>query len=160
MRAYFIPSVPTFIQESWKHDGTYTEENWPSDAILLTEEETNAYWMIPPPKGQKLGVVKGKPAWVDIPPPTQEELIQYAEREKKRLINVANDFINSKQWPGKAAIGRLKGNELVQYNRLIILIPLNQQTHQQHLILTGLRCQYWNLLWIEIFNVGEALRQK
>ncbi|HBZ9266466.1 TPA: tail fiber assembly protein [Citrobacter freundii] len=116
MRAYFIPSVPTFIHESWKHDGTYTEENWPSDAILLTEEETNAYWMIPPPKGQKLGVVKGKPAWVDIPPPTQEELIQYAEREKKRLINVANDFINSKQWPGKAAIGRLKGNELVQYN--------------------------------------------
>ncbi|HDS5491927.1 TPA: tail fiber assembly protein, partial [Enterobacter chengduensis] len=77
---------------------------------------TTAYWMITPPKGKILGVVKGKPAWVDIPPPTQEELIQVAEREKKRLINVANDFINSKQWPGKAAIKRLKDNELVQYN--------------------------------------------
>lgn len=27
-----------------------------------------------------------------------------------------NNFMNSKQWPGKAAIGRLKGDELVQYN--------------------------------------------
>ncbi len=24
--------------------------------------------------------------------------------------------MNSKQWPGKAAIGRLKGEELAQYN--------------------------------------------
>ncbi|OZU14665.1 hypothetical protein CCO49_23710 [Salmonella enterica subsp. arizonae serovar 47:z4,z23:-] len=24
--------------------------------------------------------------------------------------------MNSKQWPGKVAIGRLKGDELVQYN--------------------------------------------
>ncbi|WP_417633039.1 tail fiber assembly protein [Citrobacter freundii] len=94
MRAYFIPSVPTFIQESWKHDGTYTEENWPSDAILLTEEETNAYWMIPPPKGQKLGVVKGKPAWVDIPPPSQDELIMAAERKREFLLREAQETIS------------------------------------------------------------------
>ncbi|EKQ4439699.1 tail fiber assembly protein, partial [Escherichia coli] len=25
-------------------------------------------------------------------------------------------YMNSKQWPGKAAIGRLKGEELAQYN--------------------------------------------
>jgi len=25
--------------------------------------------------------------------------------------------MSSKQWPGKAAIGRLKGDELAQYNR-------------------------------------------
>ncbi|HHJ1295152.1 TPA: tail fiber assembly protein, partial [Escherichia coli] len=39
-----------------------------------------------------------------------------AERKKQALINRVNEYINSKQWPGKAAIGRLKGEELAQYN--------------------------------------------
>ncbi|HCD3440162.1 TPA: tail fiber assembly protein [Escherichia coli] len=86
MRAYFIPSVPTFISESWKSDGTYTKENWPSDAVLVTEEETAKYWMTIPPDGKKLGTVDEKPAWVDIPPPTREELIATAENERQRLL--------------------------------------------------------------------------
>ena len=86
MRAYFIPSVPTFISESWKSDGTYTKENWPSDAVLVTEEETAEYWMTIPPDGKKLGAVDGKPAWVDIPPQTREELITTAENERQRLL--------------------------------------------------------------------------
>ncbi|WP_441545676.1 tail fiber assembly protein [Citrobacter freundii] len=93
MRAYFIPSVPTFIPELWKNDGTYTSENWPSDAVLLTEEETAAYWMIDPPEGKRLGVLKGKPAWVDIPPPTREELITAAENERQRLLKHADAVI-------------------------------------------------------------------
>ena len=60
--------------------------------------------------------MNGMPAWADIPPPTKEELIQAAEYERQRRIDAANDFMNSKQWPGKVAIGRLKGDELVQYN--------------------------------------------
>ncbi|HAH9739632.1 TPA: tail fiber assembly protein [Escherichia coli] len=58
----------------------------------------------------------GHPAWGEIPPPTHEEQIAAAELEKQQLINQVNEYINSKQWPGKAAIGRLKGEELVQYN--------------------------------------------
>ncbi|MBJ9856872.1 tail fiber assembly protein [Citrobacter freundii] len=50
------------------------------------------------------------------PPPTKEELIAAAEYERQCRIDAANDLMNSKQWPGKAAIGRLKGDELVQYN--------------------------------------------
>ncbi len=50
------------------------------------------------------------------PPPTREELIAAAETEKQSRIGQANDYMNSKQWPGKAAIGRLKGDELAQYN--------------------------------------------
>lgn len=38
-----------------------------------------------------------------------------AVNKKSQFINAANDYINSKQWPGKAAIRRLKDNELVQY---------------------------------------------
>jgi len=54
------------------------------------------------------------------PPPepdkTKEQLIQEANLEKEGRINSANEYMNSKQWPGKAAIGRLKGEELAQYN--------------------------------------------
>lgn len=56
------------------------------------------------------------PAWGDIPPPTREELIVVADVEKQKRIDLANDYMNGKQWPGKAAIGRLKGEELAQYN--------------------------------------------
>ncbi|EBZ6076058.1 tail fiber assembly protein, partial [Salmonella enterica subsp. enterica serovar Weslaco] len=96
MKAYFIPSAPTFIPEEWKNDGTYTDNNWP--------------------KGKILGAIGGKPSWVDIPPPTKEELVKFAESERQRRIDAANDFMNSKQWPGKAAIGRLKDDDLLQYN--------------------------------------------
>ncbi|KNC89875.1 tail fiber assembly protein [Trabulsiella odontotermitis] len=54
------------------------------------------------------------------PPPepekTKEQLIQEASIKKEELIQAANAFINNKQWPGKAAIGRLTGDELAQYN--------------------------------------------
>ncbi|WP_201285339.1 tail fiber assembly protein, partial [Escherichia coli] len=42
--------------------------------------------------------------------------IEQAESERQLLINHANEYMNSRQWPGKAAIGRLKGDELAQYN--------------------------------------------
>ncbi|HBB1426091.1 tail fiber assembly protein [Escherichia coli] len=69
------------------------------------------------PDGKILGSDKnGFPAWQDAPPLTSEELISIAESNKQRLVNQANEYMNSKQWPGKAAIGRLKGEELAQYN--------------------------------------------
>ena len=45
-----------------------------------------------------------------------EELIEITESERQLLINQANEYMNSKQWPGKAAIGRLKDEELALYN--------------------------------------------
>lgn len=39
-----------------------------------------------------------------------------AEAEKQSRIDQANDYMNSKQWPGKAAMGRLKDTEKEQYN--------------------------------------------
>lgn len=50
------------------------------------------------------------------PPPTQEEIIAAADAEKNRLTDDANDYINSKQWPGKAALGRLTSAEKELYN--------------------------------------------
>lgn len=42
--------------------------------------------------------------------------IKLANVEKSRLIQEANDYISSKQWPGKAVMGRLSDAEKVQYN--------------------------------------------
>ena len=42
--------------------------------------------------------------------------IKLSDDEKSRLIHEGNDYINSKQWPGKAAMGRLKDAEKAQYN--------------------------------------------
>ncbi|TBR63992.1 tail fiber assembly protein, partial [Escherichia sp. E1S7] len=39
-----------------------------------------------------------------------------AETEKQTHIYQTNTYINSKQWPGKAAMGRLKDTEKEQYN--------------------------------------------
>ncbi|HBJ1308638.1 TPA: tail fiber assembly protein, partial [Escherichia coli] len=50
------------------------------------------------------------------PEPTQDELIANAEAKKQYLIEQANNYINSKQWPGKVALGRLKDSEKEQYN--------------------------------------------
>lgn len=48
---------------------------------------------------------------------TAKELaISDAENKKRLLIIEAREYIDNKQWVGKAAIGRLKGDELAQYN--------------------------------------------
>ncbi|EGY4501738.1 tail fiber assembly protein [Salmonella enterica] len=112
----FSPSRLAFYDNSLRESYYEPVDAWPADAVEVTDLVAQKYITTDIPAGKKLGSVGGKPAWVDIPPPTHEELIAEAEREKRRRIDAANDFMNSKQWPGKAAIGRLKGDELVQYN--------------------------------------------
>lgn len=56
------------------------------------------------------------PAWADAPALTPDELIAVAERQRTMLTATANVHMSSQQWPGKAAIGRLKDKELAQYN--------------------------------------------
>lgn len=87
----------------------------PDDVIEVSDEIRNEY-NFSPPDGKVLGVKNGLPAWVDPAPLTKKELIDAAEAQRRELITQANEFISCKQWPGKAAIGRLNGDELVQYN--------------------------------------------
>ena len=46
----------------------------------------------------------------------KESAISAADNKKRLLIIEAREYIDNKQWPGKAVIGRLKGDELAQYN--------------------------------------------
>ncbi|HDT6026046.1 TPA: tail fiber assembly protein [Enterobacter cloacae subsp. cloacae] len=56
------------------------------------------------------------PVWENKPPLTHEEQVAIAEAQKITLIGQANDYMSDKQWPGKAAMGRLTDAAKEQYN--------------------------------------------
>lgn len=91
---------------------------WPEGkGVDIDEAIFREYFHDTPPEGKRrITAGDGMPAWADVPPPTHDEQVAVAEQKKQALINQANDYMNSKQWPGKAAIGRLSGDELAQYN--------------------------------------------
>ena len=94
MDVYFSPSSVGFIPEQWRTDGTYTDENWPQDAVLLTHEESDAYWRANPPGGKQLGSTSaGRPCWVDVPAPSHDELVAQAEAHKTQLQREAEEII-------------------------------------------------------------------
>ncbi len=102
---------------SQKENGFFTDLNKaPSDAVEITTDEWLSLL-----DGQDNGMKivsnqEGYPVLTEQPPLSKENLIALAELKKGKLINEANEHMNSRQWPGKAAIGRLKGEELAQYN--------------------------------------------
>lgn len=110
----FSPSTLGFYPIEMKAE-YLNKGSLPSDVIEVSDSVRNEY-NFAPPEGKQLSSSQNMPVWIDIPAPTHDELIAEAEREKQQRIDAANDFMNSKQWPGKAAIGRLKGSELAQYN--------------------------------------------
>lgn len=101
---------PVALKESYIAKGL-----WPESDVEI-DEETFAEFQNPPAGKMVVAGDDGYPAWTDIPPPTHEQLVAIADAEKQSLIDQANEYINSKQWPGKAAMGRLKDSEKIQYN--------------------------------------------
>lgn len=102
---------PFSMREAYEASGS-----WPTEFIEV-DDSVFTQFSASPPEGKRRGTGDdGMPVWVDVPPLSEAELIEQAEREKQHRIDTANEFMNSKQWPGKAAIGRLKGDELAQYN--------------------------------------------
>ncbi|WP_334354376.1 tail fiber assembly protein [Enterobacter hormaechei] len=112
---YFSPSENAFYAGELK-ESYIAAGSWPSDALEV-DESLYLEFIDEPPAGKYRGVDDaGMPCWLEIPPPTAEEMASNAENMRQQLIDEANAFINSRQWPGKAAIGRLKGDDLTQYN--------------------------------------------
>lgn len=101
---------PFALQEDYE-----AVEMWPETGIEI-DEETFVSFQNPEPGKMRAAGEGGYPVWVDIPPLTHEQQVQIAETDKQSRIAQANNFINSKQWPGKAALGRLTGDGLTQYN--------------------------------------------
>ncbi|QAA02004.1 tail fiber assembly protein [Escherichia coli] len=111
----FSPKYIAFYANTLKANYYELAGIWPDDAFEVSDDVTKEF-TAQPPNGKKLGVIDGLPAWVDVPPPTYEEEVAAAELEKQIKIEQANDYINCKQWPGKAIMGRLSDADKTQYN--------------------------------------------
>lgn len=115
MKYFYSAKNNAFYYFGWKedHDAAGT---WPDDAIEVADDIHEKYSADPPTGKILISGADGMPAWGDIPPPTHEEIVTEANVERQNRIDAANNYINSKQWPGKAAMGRLKDAEKLQYN--------------------------------------------
>ena len=85
---------------------------WPDDGIEI-DDTVFEFMNIGKPEGKYRTVFDGMDKCHGlIFHPSTRGTIQQANW-KRQLINQVNEYMNSKQWPGKnAAIGRLKGEEL------------------------------------------------
>ncbi|HCB3268879.1 tail fiber assembly protein [Citrobacter freundii] len=82
---------PVELKSSYQKAG-----EWPNDGIEI-EDSVATEFMQEPPEGKYRNVIAGMPAWVDIPPPTQEELSAVAELKKANLRMRADSEINWRQ---------------------------------------------------------------
>lgn len=71
---------PLSLQSEYEAAGT-----WPEDGVPVSVDVYTHFSDLPP-DGKVRGVIDGMPAWVDIPPPTHEELVAIAEQKKKALL--------------------------------------------------------------------------
>ncbi|HCM9500948.1 TPA: tail fiber assembly protein [Enterobacter roggenkampii] len=90
---YFSPLTLGFYPEEWKQDGSYPEGVFPTDAVILTDEEADTYWKQSHPSGKQLGAIDGRPAWIDNPKPTQEQSVERAENLRSVLRAGADEQI-------------------------------------------------------------------
>lgn len=96
MKAKFSIPMVSFIPENMIEDGSYGEEVI-NGLVDVTDEELALYWKTSPPEGKTLGVDKGRPTWVDLPPLTHEELITEAIAKQKQLKAIADSEIDWRQ---------------------------------------------------------------
>lgn len=115
MNLYYSASKNMFYDGDLE-DAYIAGSGWPDDLLPVDEDVFTEFVQFQKDGKIRIAGKNGLPAWGDIPEPTHEELVAAAEAEKQSRISQANDYMNSKQWPGKAAVGRLKGDELAQYN--------------------------------------------
>lgn len=111
-------TVPVFYGGKWQvlpdHRGEVVYSIKDGSSVTVTEigdypEETTT--LAPETQHDKWN---GK-EWVEDSQSLKLGQIAEADTRKEVLIHEANDYMNQRQWPGKAAIGRLKGDELTQY---------------------------------------------
>lgn len=112
-------NVAIFTNDGWewkadhRGDTVYSTEDGIVNVVDYIGEIKNGFTAIAP--GTKYDKWDGE-KWVTDSEAQHAADVATAEGEKQSRSDLANDYINSKQWPGKAALGRLKEAEKEQYN--------------------------------------------
>ena len=98
---------PVLLLDDFKKAGTL-----PDDVISVSDAIRDTF-NASPPAGKVLATDDtGMPTWKDK---SKSDLVSDAEWLRAEKIKSANQYMNDKQWPGKAVLGRLKGDDLIQY---------------------------------------------
>lgn len=80
---------PTSMENDYINAGSF-----PDDAKEIADDVFQQFSASVPPEGKmRIAGEDGLPTWSDIPPPTQEELIQLAEDEKQNQLQEASKII-------------------------------------------------------------------
>lgn len=100
-------------QEDHRGDTVYSTEDGAASVVDYIGEIKEGFTAIAP--GTKYDKWDGE-KWVTDSEAQHKADVATAEAEKQARIDQANNYINSRQWPGKAALGRLSDAEKEQYN--------------------------------------------
>lgn len=95
---YFSPSTNSFRIGSMR---SLYVSNWPDDLVEVSEECFCEF------TAGKTGKVRGvgedkMPVWEDVPPPTEEQMSEWAKNEKSYRIHNARDVI--REWQSELAL--------------------------------------------------------
>lgn len=99
----FSPTTLGFYPSEMK-DEYQRYGNLPADVIEVSDSVRDKYNFVVP-DGKQLGCKNGRPAWVDIPPPTREELIAAAEQVRQQLL--AHADITMLDWRTELMLGEI-----------------------------------------------------
>ena len=89
-------------------------DTWPDDAFTLSEQHAVEF-MAAAPQGKMMAAgIDGLPAWIDLPPPTDAELLEQAQQRKASLLNQAQSVISI--WQTKLLLGRISEQEKASLN--------------------------------------------
>ncbi len=96
MKIYYSAATngfyPSNLKSTYESAGT-----WPADAVELSETEQSSYWRQQPPVGKNLGAdANGRPVFVDLPPPSLNEL---SKTKSAEIDSKAQAFIDAEIEP-------------------------------------------------------------
>ncbi|EJD6401178.1 tail fiber assembly protein [Providencia rettgeri] len=93
MNYYYSAAMNAFYLASMKQN--YIDAgSFPDDVKEIEDDIFQQFSASEPPEGKmRVAGEDGLPTWTDIPPPTQEELIQQAEDEKQNRLQEASKII-------------------------------------------------------------------
>jgi len=103
MNCFFSAKTKGFYPEALMQDYE-SAGTLPEDIVEISGEEYETYCGMPP-AGKKLGSSDGRPAWVDIPPLSQDELVAQVSTEKTARLREANTI--TQPWQTQLLLGMI-----------------------------------------------------
>lgn len=86
----FSPSENAFYPVALKYSYE-ASKTWPDDGISVNDAIFSEFTSIPPDGKYRSVGEGGMPVWVELPPPTHEDLNEIAEQQREALIGQADE---------------------------------------------------------------------